>query len=57
MIGEIGSPEEVQAVETIAQRGVSIIATAQETSLWSLIGKAKLNALVGGAHQVVFVDR
>lgn len=54
MIGEIGSPEEVQAV---AQRGVSIIATAQETSLWSLIGKAKLNALVGGAHQVVFVDR
>lgn len=56
MVDEICSSEDVQAVRTIAQRGVTVIATAPGNSLRSLIGNP-MNMLVGGTHQVVFVDK
>lgn len=52
MVDEIGSSEEVRACRRIAQRGVTIVAAAQATSLKGLMGNAELNALVGGGHDV-----
>lgn len=57
MIDEIGSSEDVQAVRTIAQHGVTMIAAAQEASLRSLIDNSNLNALVGRTHQRVLIDK
>lgn len=57
VVDEIGSPEEVRAVKSIAQRGVMLVGTAHGVSLSSLIGNPELNNLVGGVHQVVVGDR
>ncbi len=57
VVDEIGSPEEVRAVKSIAQRGFMLVGTAHGVSLSSLIGNPELNNLVGGVHQVVVGDR
>ena len=57
VVDEIGSPEEVRAVKSIAQRGVMLVGTAHGVSLSSLIEYPELNNLVGGVHQVVVGDR
>ena len=46
VVDELGSPEEVQAIQKIAQYGVIVIASAPVPSLGSLIGNPELNALV-----------
>lgn len=56
VVDEICSSEDVQAVKTIAQHGVTVIATAPGNSLRSLIGNP-MNVLVGGTRQVVFADK
>ena len=52
VVDEIGSSEEVQAVKSIVQRGVVVVATAHGTSLKRLIENPELSAFVGGVHQV-----
>ena len=50
-MGEIGSSEALQAIRSIAQHGVIVVASALAISLRSLIGNTELNALVGGVHE------
>lgn len=56
MVDEIGGSKEVNAVKTIAQRGVVMMATAHGVSLENLIKNPDLNTLVGGVCQVTIGD-
>ena len=56
VVDEISSPEEVQAIKSIAQHGIIMVASAPSPSLRSLIGNPELNSLVGRAHQVASGD-
>lgn len=56
MVDEISSPEEVQAIKSIAQHGIIAVASTPSPSLRSLIGNTELNSLVGGAHRVASGD-
>lgn len=53
---EVGGVQEVNAVKTIAQRGVMMVATAHGVSLASLLKNPDLNGLVGGVCQVTIAD-
>lgn len=56
VVDEIGGTKEVNAVKTIAQRGVVMVATAHGVSLANLIKNPDLNSLVGGVCQVTIGD-
>ena len=56
VVDEIGTEAEAQAVRTIAERGVMLIATAHGNSLESLIKNPTLSDLVGGIQSVTLGD-
>ena len=56
VVDEISSIEEVQAIISIAQHGVIVVASAPDPSLKSLIGNSELNALVGRSQHVACGD-
>lgn len=56
VIDEIGTKEEVNAARTLAQRGVSMIATAHGISLNSLMKNPDLLPLLGGIQPVILGD-
>ncbi len=56
VIDEIGTEAEAQAARTIAERGVSLIATAHGTKLENLIKNPVLSDLIGGIQSVTLGD-
>jgi hypothetical protein len=56
VIDEIGTPDEVNAARTIAQRGVKMIATAHGENLRSLLKNPPLRQLIGGIQSVTLGD-
>lgn len=56
VIDEIGTKQEAEAARTIAERGVSLIATAHGFTLDNLIKNPTLNDLVGGIQSVTLGD-
>lgn len=56
IVDEIGTTQEADSARTIAQRGVSLVATAHGLSLSSLLKNPTLVKLVGGVHPVVVSD-
>jgi stage III sporulation protein SpoIIIAA len=56
VIDEIGTEAEAQAARTIAERGVSLIATAHGTKLENLIKNPMLSDLIGGIQSVTLGD-
>lgn len=56
VIDEIGTREEADAANTIAERGVSLIATAHGISLENVIQNPLLSDLVGGIETVTIGD-
>lgn len=56
MVDEVYNGKEVAAMADIARRGVSLVATAHETSLQSLLDNPILNGLVGEKHEVTVGD-
>eukprot|EP01126_Amoeba_proteus_P061380 TRINITY_DN8238_c0_g4_i2.p1 TRINITY_DN8238_c0_g4~~TRINITY_DN8238_c0_g4_i2.p1 ORF type:complete len:176 (-),score=39.89 TRINITY_DN8238_c0_g4_i2:146-673(-) len=57
VVDEIGTHKEVQAVQTICQRGVGIVGTAHGLSIHSLLSNPELNSLVGGVRSVILGDK
>ena len=53
IVDEIGTRAEANAAESIAARGVALVATAHGTCLGDLLKNAQLELLVGGAHSVI----
>jgi hypothetical protein len=53
IVDEIGTRGEADAAESIAARGVALVATAHGTCLGDLIKNGHLAALVGGVHSVL----
>lgn len=56
VIDEIGTEAEAQAARTIAERGVTLIATAHGSQLESLIKNPVLSDLIGGIQSVTLGD-
>lgn len=56
VIDEIGTEAEAQAARTIAERGVSLIATAHGVKLENLIKNPVLSDLIGGIQSVTLGD-
>lgn len=56
IVDEIGTEEEAQAARTIAERGVTLIATAHGNTLENLIKNPTLSDLVGGIQSVTLGD-
>lgn len=56
VIDEIGTEAEAQAARTIAERGVSLIATAHGSKLENVIKNPMLSDLVGGIQSVTLGD-
>ncbi|MDJ0626336.1 MAG: ATPase, T2SS/T4P/T4SS family [Candidatus Caenarcaniphilales bacterium] len=56
VIDEISTEEEAQAAQTIAERGVILIATAHGKNLESILQNPSLSILVGGAQLVTLSD-
>ena len=52
IIDEVGCPQEVSNCQTIAERGVQLIATAHGSNFRSIIKNPVLNKLVGGVRSV-----
>src|SRR3989338_7836857 len=57
IVDEIGTQAEVDAAKTIAQRGVSIIATAHGFSIHSLLKNPDLVPLLGVIQPVILSDK
>ncbi|KAL6062201.1 PFAM ATPase associated with various cellular activities (AAA), variant 2 [Balamuthia mandrillaris] len=57
VVDEIGTAPEVNSARTIAQRGVSVVATAHGIDLGSLLKNPTLVSLVGGVHPVILGDK
>ena len=56
VIDEIGSSAEAEAARTIAERGVTLIATAHGTQLINLMKNPTLSDLIGGIESVTLSD-
>eukprot|EP00898_Chlorokybus_atmophyticus_P008836 jgi/Chlat1/8954/Chrsp94S08259 len=56
IVDEISDAKEVKATQTIAQRGVAMVATAHGLSLTSLLKNPELRPLVGGVQAVTLGD-
>ncbi len=56
VIDEIGTKEEAEAARTIAERGVSLVATAHGISIENVIQNPTLSDLVGGIETVTLGD-
>ncbi|HEY9886364.1 MAG TPA: AAA family ATPase, partial [Vampirovibrionales bacterium] len=56
IIDEIGTEEEAKAAQTIAERGVTLIATAHGRTLDNIIQNPSLSVLVGGSQVVTLSD-
>ncbi len=56
VIDEISTPEEARAAQTIAERGVILVATAHGRDLESIVKNPSLADLVGGAQLVTLSD-
>mmetsp|Transcript_19851 Transcript_19851/g.29528 ORF Transcript_19851/g.29528 Transcript_19851/m.29528 type:complete len:713 (+) Transcript_19851:107-2245(+) len=56
VVDEISTKSEVNVVQTIARRGVKIIATVHGTTIRSLISNPDLNGLVGGVVSLTVGD-
>jgi stage III sporulation protein AA len=56
VIDEISTPEEALAAQTIAERGVILIATAHGKDLESIVKNPSLSDLVGGSQSVTLSD-
>jgi len=56
IVDEIGTSSEAESARTIAQRGVSLVATAHGMSLSSLLKNPTLVKLIGGVHAVTVSD-
>lgn len=56
VIDEIGTKEESDAARTIAERGVTLVATAHGTKLENLIQNPTLSDLIGGIQVVTLGD-
>ena len=56
VVDEIGCAKEVAAIKDIAQRGVTVVATAHGTSLQRFMENPVLNSLLGGKQTMVIGD-
>ena len=56
VIDEIGVEAETMAARTIAERGVTLVATAHGNSLENLLSNPTLSDLIGGIHAVTLSD-
>ena len=56
MVDEVGNAKEVSALKDIAERGVTVVATAHGTTLQRLLENPMLNSLVGGKQKMVIGD-
>ncbi|MDX1920009.1 MAG: AAA family ATPase [Candidatus Caenarcaniphilales bacterium] len=56
VIDEISTAEEAQAAQTIAERGVILVATAHGRELENIVQNPSLSILVGGAQLVTLSD-
>lgn len=56
VIDEISTPEEALAAQTIAERGVILVATAHGRDLESIVKNPSLSILVGGSQSVTLSD-
>lgn len=54
VVDEIRDRKEATVVRTIANRGVSVIATAHGTTLQDLLDNNELNSVAGGANSVIY---
>ena len=55
-IDKTGSAREVTGLKDIAERGVTVVATAHSTTLQRLLENPMLNSLVGGKQKMVVGD-
>jgi len=53
IVDEIGTSQEVEAVRTITQRGVSMVGTAHGEDLHTLLKNPTLRGLIGGVQPVI----
>lgn len=56
VVDEIGTEEEAYAARTIAERGVSLVATAHGNTLENLMQNPTLSELIGGIQSVTLSD-
>ena len=56
IVDEISTANEARAVANIAQRGVSLVATAHGHNLRDLLGNEQLKNLLGGFQTVILSD-
>jgi stage III sporulation protein SpoIIIAA len=56
VVDEISTPEEALAAQTIAERGVILVATAHGRDLESIVQNPSLSILVGGSQAVTLSD-
>lgn len=56
VVDEIGTTKEVNAVRTIAQRGVGLVGTAHGITIHSLLSNSDINGVVGGIRSVTLGD-
>jgi hypothetical protein len=52
IVDELSGSADVEAAQTICNRGVNLVATAHATSLQYLMSNHRLNVVLGGLHQV-----